>query len=254
MQVEREKPVLVTGSAGRMGRAASAALLRAGWTVRGLDLVQTPLTQVESIQGSLTDLTLLNEAMAGVGAVIHLAATPDDEDFPSQLLPNNILGVYNMMESARVAGVKRLVLASTGQVNWWQQAEGPWPIRGEDPITPRHWYAAGKVFLEAAGRAYARNERASVIAVRLGWCPRTRAQVAEIYKSPLGQNVYFSPEDVGRFFTRSIEAPMPAGYHLIFAASRPLTKAVLDLEAGKALLGWEPLDQWPRGAEQDLPG
>src|SRR5207237_7447225 len=151
--------------------------------------------------------------MAGVGAVIHLAATPDDEDFPSQLLPNNILGVYNMMESARVAGVKRLVLASTGQVNWWQQAEGPWPIRGEDPITPRHWYAAGKVFLEAAGRAYARNEQAAVLAVRLGWCPRTSAQVAEVSKSEVAQNVYLSPGDAGGFFRRSLEARIGAGFH-----------------------------------------
>jgi NAD(P)-dependent dehydrogenase (short-subunit alcohol dehydrogenase family) len=35
MQLDRSAPVLVTGSAGRLGRAAVAALGRAGWKVRG---------------------------------------------------------------------------------------------------------------------------------------------------------------------------------------------------------------------------
>ncbi len=235
-----------------MGRAAAAALTNAGWRVRGFDLARTPGPDVESIQASLTDACALTKAAAGASAVIHLAATPDDDDFTSQLLPNNILGVYNVLEAARLAGVKRLVLASSGQVNWWQQLEGPWPIRVEDPMTPRHWYAAAKVFLEAAGRTYARNENASVIAVRLGWCPRSFAQVAELSQSQVGQNVYFSPNDVGRFLTKTVEADVPPGFHLLFASSRPLSKAVLDLEPAKALLGWEPLDQWPAGAKDGI--
>jgi uronate dehydrogenase len=232
-----------------MGRATVAALNQAGWRVRGFDLTSTPGAQVESIEGTLTDLAALTNAAEDVRAVIHLAATPDDDDFTSQLLPNNLLGVYNVVEAARRAGVKRLVLASSGQVNWWQQAEGPWPVRAEDPITPRHWYAAGKVFLEAAGCCYARDESAAVLAVRLGWCPRSPAQVAEISKSELGQNVYFSPGDVGRFFQRSVEAELAPGFHVLFATSRPLTKTILDLGAAQRLLGWEPTEQWPMGVE-----
>lgn len=247
--MENEKTVLVTGSAGRIGRATVTALSNAGWRVRGFDLAPTPGADVDSIRGTLTDLAVLKKAATGMRAVIHLAATPDDDDFPSQLLPNNFLGVYNTFEAARLAGVKRLVLASSGQVNWWQQWEGPWPVRAEDPITPRHWYAAGKVFLEAAGRAYARNERAAVLAVRLGWCPRTPAQVAEVSKSEVAQNVYLSPGDVGRFFQRSVEAQVAPGFHVLFATSRPLTKTVLDLGAAKRLLDWEPSEQWPTGAE-----
>ena len=243
---------MLTGSAGRMGRAAAAALVGAGGQVRGFDLLPTPVKGVESIQGTLTDGAALARAAAGTGVVIHLAATPDDDDFMTQLLPNNFVGVHNVLEAARAAGVKRLVLASSGQVNWWQQREGPWPIRPEDSITPRSWYAAGKVFLEAAGRTYARAEAASVIAVRLGWCPRTKAQVDEIAQSEIGQNVFFSPGDVGRFFTSSVMADIPAGFHLIFAASQPVTKQVLDLGPAKRLLGWEPIDRWPTGAEEGV--
>ena len=36
-----------------------------------------------------------------------LAATPDDADFLSELLPNNITGLFHTMEAARCAGVKK---------------------------------------------------------------------------------------------------------------------------------------------------
>ena len=41
--------------------------------------------------------------------------------------------------------VWRLVLASSGQVVWWQRQTGPWPIDVNTPPTPRYWYAATKV-------------------------------------------------------------------------------------------------------------
>ncbi len=40
--IDRSAPVLVTGSAGRIGQAAVAALTAAGWRVRGFDRAPTP--------------------------------------------------------------------------------------------------------------------------------------------------------------------------------------------------------------------
>ena len=76
-------------------------------------------------------------------------------------------------------GVRRLVLASSGQVNWWQRMSGNLPVRVQDPPSPRYWYAATKAFMEAAGRAYSEAHGMSVIVARLGWCPRTPEQVQE---------------------------------------------------------------------------
>src|SRR5205085_4916894 len=119
----------------------------------------------------------------GAWALVHLAATPDDEDFLTRLLPNNVVGVYHVLEAARLAGVRRLVLASSGQVVWWQRFTGPLPIGADVPPTPRGWYAATKLFLEAAGRVYAEAHSLSVVAVRLGWCPRTREHADELGRS-----------------------------------------------------------------------
>jgi len=248
MQLDRNEHILVTGSAGRIGRAAVAALTAGGWRVRGFDRVPTPGTN-DFVVGDLTDLAALQRAANGAGAVIHLGATPDDADFMTELLPNNIVGLYNGLEAARLGGVKRVLLASTGQVNWWQQREGPWPNRPDDPTTPRHWYAVTKVAAEAAGKAYARNFAMAVLALRLGWCPRTPEQVKEISMSPTGQDVYLSPGDAGRFFVHAMEADLAPGYATLFVASRPTHKAIFDLEPTSRLLGWEPAEKWPIGAE-----
>ena len=39
----------------------------------------------------------------------------------------------------------------------------------------------------------------SVIAVRLGWCPRTPEQTAEIDTVDWAPDIYLSPADAGRF-------------------------------------------------------
>src|SRR5262245_31443046 len=183
------RTVLITGSAGRLGQAGVIALRERGWTVRGFDLVRTPHAH-ESIVGDITDDPALRDAAAGVDALIHLAACPDDDDFLTKLLPPNIIGVYQVCEAARLANIKRLVIASSGQVVWWQRFTGPFPIRVDSPPTPRGWYACTKLFAEAAARVYAETYKADVIAARLGWCPRTAEHAAELDRTEWGHDVY----------------------------------------------------------------
>jgi nucleoside-diphosphate-sugar epimerase len=240
--------VLVTGSSGRVGRAAVAELLRHGHTVRGFDLTPTPgLT--DCVIGSVTDCTAIDRAMQGIHTLIHLAATPDDADFLTELLPNNLTGLYHVMESARAAGVRRIILASSAQVSWWQMHLGPYAIRPEDPVSPKHWYAATKMFMEAIGRSFAEMHGISVILARLGWCPRTREQVDEIAASELYRDIYFSPGDVGRFFACAVEASDDVRHAIVYAASRPATQTRFDMSSTARLLGYEPQESWPQGVE-----
>ena len=242
---------LVTGSAGRVGRAVVAELVARGLLVRGFDLVPTP-GLADSIVGDLASMSDVRAAMQGVGTLIHLGATPDDDDFMTKLLPPNIVGVFNIIESARDAGVPRIILASTGQVVWWQRMRGDLPIGTHVQPTPRGWYAATKCFLEAAGRSLAEGDGRCVLAVRLGWCPRTAEQAAEISASDWARDVYLSPDDAGRFFADAVQAPAWPGYAVVYASSRPETHAVYDLEPARALIGFEPRDHWPMGVEEML--
>jgi nucleoside-diphosphate-sugar epimerase len=240
--------VLVTGSAGRIGRAVVAELQARGKRVRGFDRVATPGV-ADCMIGDLTDAATVRRVVEDVGVVIHLAATPDDDDFLTQLAPNNLIGVYHVLESARMAGVHRLILASSGQVVWWQRHHGPWPIKPDDPPTPRGWYAAAKVFLEAAGRMCAESHGMSVIAVRLGWVPRSREHAEELASLDWGKDVYLSPGDAGRFFACAVDAPADLKFAIVYATSRPVGSSMYDLDITKELLGFEPRDRWPEGIE-----
>ena len=239
--------ILVTGSSGRIGRAVIQELQMRGHRVRGFDRVPTP-GLVDMVVGTLTSEADIARAMTGVHTVIHLAATPDDADFLAEIVPNNIVGVYHIFEEAQKAGVKRLIVASSGQVVWYQRITGPIPVGLDVQPTPRYWYAAAKMFLEAAGRAFAEKFGTEVIAVRLGWCPRTPEQVEEIRTSDWAQDVYLSPGDAGRFFACAAEATLPQKFNVVYATSKP-KRTMYDLETTKTLLGFEPSDCWPQGIE-----
>jgi uronate dehydrogenase len=237
--------ILVTGSAGRVGQAVVRELLARGECVRGFDRVPTPgLT--DSHIGNLTDADAVRRAAVGAHAVIHLAATPDDADFMTDILPNNIIGLHHVMEATRLAGAKRLVLASSGQVNWWQRERGGAPIRPADPLTPRYWYAAAKVFAESIGQSYAELHGLSVIAARLGWCPRP-GQEQEFAALAWAPDVYLSPGDAGTFFHAAVKAPLSIRFAAVNVTSRPIVATHFDLSLTKELLGWEPREQWPAG-------
>jgi len=244
--MNERQTVLVTGSAGRIGRAVVRELAARGHAVRGFDVVPTS-GAAESIVGDIADADAVRRATAGADVVIHLAATPDDDDFLTRLLPNNIVGTYQVLEAARAAGVPRVVLASSGQVVWWQRFRGPLPITADVPPTPRGWYAATKMFQEAAGRALAEAHGRTAIAVRLGWCPRTREQAEELAATDWGPNVYLSPGDAGRFFARAVEAPVDTRFAVVYVCSRPARQVVYDPGPTRDLFGYEPEDTWPQG-------
>jgi nucleoside-diphosphate-sugar epimerase len=153
------------------------------------------------------------------------------------------------MEAAREAGVKRIILGSSGQVIWWQRFTGPLPVGADVPPSPRGWYAATKVFLEAAGRSFAELHGHSVIAVRLGWCPRSREHADELARTEWGPDVYLSPADAGRFFACAVAAPLDIRYAVVYAMSRPVRRLMHDMTPARDLLGYEPHDTWPEGIE-----
>ncbi len=255
-------PILVTGSAGRVGRSVVSALVGAGHAARGFDRVPSPgLPPASQVVGSLESAADVTAAFAGVRACVHLAAAPDDvpyprrappddgDNFETQLLPANILGAYRVFEAARRGGVKRLIVASSVQAVDELIQPGAAHIPGDARPKPRYLYACTKVFLEALGEVYSREHKLDVMAVRLGWCPRDAGQVAELAASELAHDLYLSGRDAGQFFRLACEADW-RGCHVVTVTSRHLRTELFDLSLAKGLVGYAPMDAYPAGLDE----
>lgn len=128
---------LVTGGAGFIGSNLSRRLLEQGHTVRVLDNFSSGraenladiIDSVELIEGDIRDYWTVTQAVKGVDYVLHQAALPSvPRSVKNPLTSNevNINGTLHILEAARVAGVKKLAMASSSSVY------------GESEVLPKH--------------------------------------------------------------------------------------------------------------------
>jgi UDP-glucuronate 4-epimerase len=135
------------------------------------------------VQGDLLDRRALDELFGGVrfDQVIHLAARagvrPSLEE-PALYQRVNVEGTTNLLEAARLNGVRKMVLASSSSV-YGVNAKVPFAER--DPIfTPISPYAASKLACEALGHVYHHVYGLDVIMLRFFtvYGPRQRPDLA----------------------------------------------------------------------------
>lgn len=238
--------VLVTGSEGSIGRMVVRALADAGHEVRGLDFASRTDSPRQFFAGSITDPEGVARAMEGMDTVVHLAAIPDDADFMEVLLEPNVIGPYRIFEAAVAAGVRRVVVASSIQVNapWSSEDE---VIRIEDTPLLNNHYALTKLWAEDLALFYAQKRHLSTIAVRIGWYPREARNIEDNPLLPVLMNWYLSRRDASDFFRRCVESPRPEAGHreVLFAVGRQKHPPCFDLSRSEAVLGYVPRDTYP---------
>lgn len=244
--------ILLTGCAGAIGRVVGPALLRRGHFVRGFDR-QASAGVSEMVVGSVQDQPLVARTVAGMEAVVHLAATPDVANFADDLNPNNIIGTHHVLEAAVTAGVRRVVLASTMRVINSALAGGRM-ADGLVPFAVTDYYALSKVCCEEMGHMIARKRGVEVIAARIGWFFRTPDDIPTMARHDGWKAGYLSHDDACRFFIRAVE--MPWGQSVVIGA-KPVRYAAVQVvsangaaqygaDAGK-LIGYVARDMFPNG-------
>jgi UDP-glucose 4-epimerase len=105
--------LLVTGSSGHLGEALIRALASEGHDVLGLDVLESPYTQVF---GSIEDRECVRRCVDGVDAVVHSATLHKPHvgsHSRQQFVDTNVTGTLNLLEEAVAAGVGRFVFTST---------------------------------------------------------------------------------------------------------------------------------------------
>ncbi|WP_084960432.1 NAD-dependent epimerase/dehydratase family protein [Thermoactinospora rubra] len=164
--------VLVTGSAGRLGRSVVTALAAAGHEVIGVDTAPgTPQEAAATLPADLTDLGEAFEAVTRFRpqSVVHLAAiaTPFSRSDAVTFRVNTQLA-FNLCEASVSLGVGNLVVASSPTVIGYG-APGGWrpaylPIDEEHPAQPWHAYSLSKLVAEQTMQAFARTATATRMA------------------------------------------------------------------------------------------
>ncbi|MGQ9501748.1 MAG: NAD-dependent epimerase/dehydratase family protein [Anaerolineae bacterium] len=144
---------LVTGGAGFIGSALANRLVREGHSVRVLDDLSAGdparlLPEVSFTRGDVCDKPKLWRLLYQVDCVYHLAArvsVPESILYPREYNTTNVGGTVALMEAMRDAGVRRVILASSGAIYGEQPRQ---PVTEDMPPNPTSPYAVSKLASE----------------------------------------------------------------------------------------------------------
>lgn len=228
--------VVVTGSAGKVGKATVAALMEAGHEVRGVDVFPPVFERPEPgepeyMQADLTDAGDAFAVVRGMDAVVHAAALPEPTRNPPHVVfHNNLMGVFNTIEAAVRFGVSRFVNISSETVPGFFFPERDFlpdyvPVDEEHPVRPQDPYATAKHFGEQLMDAAVRRSDVRCISIRPSW-----VQHEGNYERNLGPQVrdaselspnfwsYIDAYDLADAITLAVESELP-GHEVFYIAS-----------------------------------
>lgn len=162
--------ILVTGSAGHLGEALIRTLRNTSHQTLGVDILDSPFTDHV---GSIADRAFVSRHMQGVDTVLHTATlhkphivTHNYQDF----VDTNISGTLNLLEEAKVIGIKSFVFTSTTSTfgHALTPPEGsPAVWVTEDLIpAPKNIYGATKIAAESLCELFHKNHGLPCVVLR----------------------------------------------------------------------------------------
>jgi nucleoside-diphosphate-sugar epimerase len=250
--------LLVTGLNGVVGQALMPAL-EERYTVSALSRSGVDGLPADRVfKADIADLDSLRPAFKGVDVVLNLAAdggisSADGMDTGWEpMLRNNIVGAYNVLETARQAGVSRVILASSGAtVNGYELQEPYSRLVTSGPVDiPPSWnmidefaepkpisiYGVTKLFGEDLGRYFALTTSLSVINLRISSCRRE-----DVPGPGRGQANWVSYRDLQQLTVKCIEAPEKLRFDIFWATSNN-KRGYRDNAHAREVLGYAPQD------------
>lgn len=159
--------VLLTGASGGIGRRLRN-LLKPHCTELILSdrVASTDLRPDERfVPADLSKMDEVNAAVGNVDAIVHLGGHSVEGSWET-ILQANIIGAYNLFEAARLAGVRRIIFASSNHVmGFYPRAQ---TVGTDALLLPDSRYGVSKAFGEALGAMYAHKYGMGVLCIRIG--------------------------------------------------------------------------------------
>jgi UDP-glucose 4-epimerase len=169
--------ILITGGAGFIGSHLCDKYVEAGHNVICLDNFMTGnILNIRSlihkrnfklINGDIRDFDLMEKIMPEVDVVFHLAAQIHVDRSvvePKATYEINVIGTQNVLESARMYDVKKIIYASTSEVYGSAQYA---PIDEKHPLEAPHPYGASKIAADRMCYSYLQTYGMNIVIMRL---------------------------------------------------------------------------------------
>jgi uronate dehydrogenase len=165
----RFKRLLITGAAGNLGKHLRGQIGHMAERLRLSDIndIGEAAANEEIFQGDVADAALMMEITRDVDMVIHLGGQSVEGTWES-VLNSNIAGFYNMYESSRKNGVKRLIWGSSNHAIGFYPREHV--IDASVYPRPDSNYGVSKVFGEALAQYYWDKFGFETVSIRIGSC------------------------------------------------------------------------------------
>lgn len=179
--------VLITGGAGFIGSNLARLALSTGHEVTVIDDLSTGYEEnldgldVRFVRGSILSPEVLEDAVGGVDSIVHLAAlgsVPRSIKDPIASHAANATGTLLVLEAARAAGVKHVVVASSSSVYGLNPAL---PKSEREWVRPMSPYAVSKLATEQYPLAYQQSYGMDTLAFRFFNVYGPRQKAGHVY-------------------------------------------------------------------------
>ncbi len=270
--------VVVTGGAGKAGRAVVAELAAHGLDVLSVDLVRSAALDCDQLVADLTDYGQTVESLRGADMVVHLAAIPAPGLRPDELTFRvNTASTYNVFSAAPLVGLRRVVWASSETVlglPFDREQPAYAPIDEDHPLYPESSYALSKVISEELARQFSRWTGIPYVGLRFSNVmePHDYERFPGFWDDPQLRRWnlwgYVDARDVGQACRLALESELPGADAFIVAAADTVMnrssagllaevypgveirgelgefETLLSIGKARRLLGYEPAFSW----------
>ncbi len=202
--------LLLTGASGGVATMIRPLLLAAFGEIVLSDLTEPVELQAGEhfVPANLSDFNAVAALMADIDGVIHLGGHSVEGAW-DVVLQANIVGLYNVYEAARLAGVSRIVFASSNHaVGFYPRSQ---TIDHTVAVRPDSRYGVSKAFGEAMGSLYASKHGLKITDIRIG----------NVGYEPLDTRrlaIWLHPEDLVQLIRIGLEHP-EIEHEIVYGAS-----------------------------------